>query len=111
MLGAVFDRQPSTLQFVFVFLLFLSATMVLGISVTFQHLTLARLPVFDAEHRAELCVGSKAAETDSELRGFAVEEALAQEKERRKRRSIQEVLREHLDGTLASDDGQHSPVI
>lgn len=110
-LGAVFHRQPSTLQFVLVFSLFLSVTMELGIWVAFEHLTLARLPVFAAEHRAELYVGSKAAETDSELRGFALEEALAQEKVRRKRRSIQEVLREHLDDKLASDDGQHSPVI
>jgi hypothetical protein len=92
-LAAVFERRPSTLQFVFFFALFLSLTMELGIWVAFEHITLARLPVFAAAYRAELAVAGKEVETDSELREFELEEAVGNEKARRKRRSIEDVLR------------------
>jgi len=91
-LAAVFAREPSTLQFVFFFALFLSVTMELGIWVAFEHLTLARLPVFKAGYRAALAVAGKAVETDSELRGFELDDELARAKARRKRQSIEEVL-------------------
>jgi hypothetical protein len=100
-LAAVFERQPSTLQFVFYFALFLSLTMELGIWVAFEHLTLARLPVFTAGYRADLAVAGKAVETDSELRGFELEDELARAKVQRKRRSIEELLRGGKDGKLA----------
>jgi hypothetical protein len=92
-LAAVFERQPTTLQFVFFFALFLSLTMELGIWVAFEHITLARLPVFAAVYRAELAVAGKEVETDSELREFELDEAVRTEKARRKRRSIEDVLR------------------
>ncbi|HYN77479.1 MAG TPA: hypothetical protein VES73_06780 [Lamprocystis sp. (in: g-proteobacteria)] len=92
-LGAVFARQPSTLQFVFYFALFLSLTMEFGIYVAFEHITLARLQVFTAEHRAELFVAGKAVETDSELRGFELDDDLARAKVRRKQRGIADLLR------------------
>lgn len=91
-LGAVFQNQPSTLQFVFFFALFLSVTMELGIWVAFEHITLARLPVFTADYRAELYVAGKAAETDRELRGFELEDELARAKVRRKQRGISDIL-------------------
>lgn len=99
-LAAVFEHQPTTLQFVFYFALFLSLTMELGIWVAFEHITLARLPVFAAGYRAELAVAGKEVETDSELREFELDEAVRSEKARRKRRSIEDVLR--------GDDGKLS---
>jgi hypothetical protein len=92
-LAAVFERRPSTLQFVFFFALFLSLTMELGIWVAFEHVTLARLPVFAAGYRAELAVAGKQVATDSELREFELDETVRSEKARRKRRSIEDVLR------------------
>jgi hypothetical protein len=92
-LGAVLQRQPTTLQFVFYFALFLSLTMELGIWVAFEHLTLARLPVFAAGYRAELYVAGKEVETDSELRGFALDDELQRAKVRRKQRGIADLLR------------------
>lgn len=91
-LGAVISQPPGTLQFVFVFALFISLLIELGIWVSFEHLTLARLPVFEAHHRAELFADGKAVETDSALRGFEQERAFAEEKARRARRGIQDLL-------------------
>jgi hypothetical protein len=100
-LGAVFERQPSTLQFVFFFALFLALTMELGIWVAFEHLTLARLPVFTAGYRAELEVAGKAVEADTELRGFEVADELARAKVRRKQRGIADLLHGGPDDKLA----------
>lgn len=100
-LGALFTQGPSTLQFVFYFALFLSLTMELGIWVAFEHITLARLPVFAAGYRAELAVEGAAVQTDSELRRFEMEDELARAKVRRKRESIEARLHDGPPGKLA----------
>lgn len=92
-LAAVFAWQPSTPQFVFFFSLFLSLTMELGIVVAFEHITLARLPVFMAEHRSDLHRRRKQVEVDSELRSFEMDDELTRVKVRRKRESIEDALR------------------
>lgn len=109
-LGAVFAHPPSTLQFAFYFALFLSLTMELGIWVAFEHLTLARLPVFTAGHRAELFVAGKEVETDSALRGFAIEDELIRAKVRHKQHGIAELLREAANEKL-SEDGPSSRTV
>jgi len=101
-LAAVFESQPSTLQFVFFFALFLSLTMELGIWVAFEHIALARLPVFAAGYRAELAAAGREVETDSELRAFERDEAVHKAKVQRKRRSIEDLLRGD-DGKLAKE--------
>jgi hypothetical protein len=93
-LGAVFARPPSTLEFVFYFALFLSLTVEFGIWITFEHVTLARLPVFEAGFSAELYTASKAVETESELRGFEMDNELTKAKVRSRRRTIDEALSE-----------------
>jgi hypothetical protein len=110
LLGAIFTHPPTTLQFAFWFALFLSLTMELGIWVAFEHLTLARLPVFTAGHRAELFVAGKEVETDSALRGFAIEDELIRAKVRHKQRGIAELLREAANEKL-SEDGHPSHTV
>lgn len=100
-LGAVFSEQPSTLQFVFFFALFLSITLELGIWVSFEHIALARLPVFTAGYQAELYVAGKTAQTEGELRGFEIEDELARAKVRRKQRGIADLLRDGPNDKLA----------
>lgn len=100
-LGAVFEEQPSTLQFVFFFALFLSVTLELGIWVSFEHITLARLPVFAAGYRAGHYVAGKVVETEGELRGFEIEDELARAKIRRKQRGITDLLSDPPDDKLA----------
>ncbi len=101
-LAAVFEQEPSTLQFVFFFSLFLSLTMELGIIVAFEHITLARLPVFTAEHRLGVSLREQEVRTDAELRSFEMDDELSRAKLKRKRESIEEVLRG--DDKLAKDD-------
>ena len=103
-LEAVFTQRPSTLQFVFFFALFLSLTLELGILVAFEHLALARLPVFAAEHRLGLDLRQQEARTAAEWRRFTLEEALARAKVGRKRTSIEDALRAEVDDKLAAHD-------
>jgi hypothetical protein len=91
-LGAVFAEPPTVLQFVFVFSLLLSLAVELGIWVSFEQVTLARLPVFEARHRAELFAASKAVETESALRGFEFDTELAKAKAKQRRSAIDELL-------------------
>lgn len=100
-LGAVVPRPPSTLQFVFVFALFLSLVIEFGIWVSFEHLTLARFPVFEAHQRAALYADGKAVETDAQLRGFRQERACAEEKARQARSGIEDLLRDMDFGKLS----------
>ncbi len=108
-LGAVVAPPPSTLQFVFVFALFISLLIELGIWVTFEHLTLARLPVFEAHHRAELFADGKAVETDAALRGFKQDRAFAEAKARRARRDIEDLLDEVDFGKVAEHPTRRRP--
>ncbi len=55
------------MQFVFVFSLFLSVILELGILVSFENVTGARLPVLAAEHKVSLHVKRRRIETDGEL--------------------------------------------
>jgi hypothetical protein len=102
-LAAVFDRPFGTLQFVFYFSLYLSLTLELGIVVAFEHLTLARLPVFMAERRAELSQDAARIAARAELAGFVVQEAVKSEKVRRRRERIEDNLRDLPGGKVAND--------
>lgn len=93
-LGAVFDEPPTVLAFVFYFALLLSLVVELGIWVSFEQVTLAHLPVFEARHRADIFAASKALEAASELHGFAMDTELAKAKARDRRRAIDDLLRE-----------------
>ncbi|WP_295888526.1 hypothetical protein [uncultured Thiohalocapsa sp.] len=103
-LGAVLEHEPDTLLLVFVFSLFLSVTLELGIVVAFEHLTLARLPVFHAEQRLDLGLREKRAETAAQLAGFDLDEAVTKAKVRRRRRRIEDDLHELAGGKVASPD-------
>jgi len=103
-LEAVFERRPSTLQFVFYFSLFLSLTMELGIMVAFEHITLARLPLFAAEHQLGVDLRRQEARTDAELKRFKLDDELARAKVKRKRASIEEALRGENDGKRGAHD-------
>lgn len=62
-LGAIFDQPPTVLAFVFYFALLLSLAVEPGIWVSFEQVTLAHLPVFEARYRADMFAASKAVET------------------------------------------------
>jgi hypothetical protein len=93
-LGALFEQPPTVLAFVFYFALLLSLAVELGIWVSFEHVTLAQLPVFEARHRADIFAASKAVEIESELRGFAMDTEVAKARARDRRRAIDDLLRE-----------------
>jgi hypothetical protein len=103
-LASVLEREPETLLLVFVFSLFLSFTLELGIVVAFEHLTLARLPVFHAEQRLDLGLREKRAETAAELAGFDLDEAVTKAKVRTRRQHIEDDLRELARGKVANAD-------
>jgi hypothetical protein len=65
--AAVLGDRFTSVQFVFVFSLFLSVILELGIWVSFENLTGARLPVLAAEHKVSLRREQFRVETDGEL--------------------------------------------
>lgn len=93
---AVLGLRLETLTFVFFFSLFMSLVIELGIMVAFENLTLARLPVFTAEHEVALSLGQKRIATTGELQGFELDELLNRGKVRQRREGAERRMDEAL---------------
>ncbi|MGH8563123.1 MAG: hypothetical protein ACREXW_03185 [Gammaproteobacteria bacterium] len=92
----VLGTHLHTLHFVFTFSLFLSLLIELGIWVAFENLTLAHLPIFMAEQEVAVSLGQSRAATEGDLRGFRMEEGLAQRKVSARREDIERRMYEGL---------------
>ena len=77
--------------------------MELGILVAFEHITLARLPVFADEHRLGVSLRRKAARNEAELESYAIDDELARAKVRRSRESMERAFAEEASRKLAED--------
>lgn len=99
--AAVLGWHLEALQFVFFFSLFLSVVIELGIVVAFENLTLAQLPIFATEHEVALNIGQKRANTEGELEGFAIDDALERGKVRKQREGMERRMENSLAEALS----------
>lgn len=99
--AAVLGDRFTPVQFVFVFSLFLSVILELGIWVSFENLTGARLPVLAAEHKVSLRREQFRVETDGEL----AEEGIRETARRTRTRTwVNDAVTDLGVGSVARDD-------